>query len=326
MARDVEQLARQLRSYLPDGDRLRAVVPVSSAGYSNETYVLEGLDAVLRTPPSDEGLLPPYDMARQYSVMAALSEIDGAPPVPTVRDLCRDRTVIGDEFFLMGYVDGEAMDSGVSEWVTRADPDVRTAFCQSWIDAVADTNRIPPLPVLGAARAPIDELRRWRAIAESCSDEGAVQLFRDLEASPPAVTGPPMLVHGDPKLGNCLWQGPRLLALVDWELSYNGEPLADLAYMLTLWFPHQRSGITALAGLDLPGMPERERVIEWWEARTGRSSVDVLRYEAGEYAKLATILLRGAHLYETGASADPRLEYWSAGAQVYLTAARGVLP
>ena len=98
MARDPERLTRELRLYLRGGEAITRVVPLST-GHSNETYLLEGLDRILRTEPSGEGLLPPYDMAFQHRVLSAVGAFAGGPPVPRVFELCTDPSVIGSPFF-----------------------------------------------------------------------------------------------------------------------------------------------------------------------------------------------------------------------------------
>src|SRR2546426_12699293 len=98
MPRDLERMARELRRMLPGGEAITTVVALST-GHSNETYLLEGLDRILRMPPSEEGLLPPYDMARQHAVLSAVAAWREGPPVPRVFELCTDAGGIGDPLF-----------------------------------------------------------------------------------------------------------------------------------------------------------------------------------------------------------------------------------
>src|SRR5262245_11606971 len=107
MARDLEQMTQALRRWLSGGEAITRIVPLST-GHSNETYLLEGVDRILRMPPSEEGLLPPYDMAAQHAILKAVGAHSGGPPVPNVFELCRDATVLGDPFFLMERLNGEA--------------------------------------------------------------------------------------------------------------------------------------------------------------------------------------------------------------------------
>ena len=78
MARDLQRMAHGLRGYLKDGARITGIVALST-GHSNETYLVEGIDRILRMPPSEEGLLPPYDMARQHAILDAVGKAAGRP-------------------------------------------------------------------------------------------------------------------------------------------------------------------------------------------------------------------------------------------------------
>jgi len=73
MARDLVRMLNGLRGAIDGGERITRIVTLS-AGHSNETYLLEGLDRILRMPPSEEGLLPPYDMARQHAILSAVAQ------------------------------------------------------------------------------------------------------------------------------------------------------------------------------------------------------------------------------------------------------------
>src|ERR1700730_6667852 len=107
MPRDTVSIENGLRGFLPRGAAISGIKTLS-AGHSNETYLIEGLDEILRMPPSEEGLLPPYDMAKQHSVIAAVRANASAVPLPEVYELCTDRDVIGDPFFVMQRRPGEA--------------------------------------------------------------------------------------------------------------------------------------------------------------------------------------------------------------------------
>src|SRR6476646_2659173 len=125
MARDIARIERGLKAWLPRGAGITGIT-VLSAGHSNETYLVDGIDEVLRMPPSEEGLLPPYDMPRQHAVLSAVSKAAPTVPLPPVLEVCDDPEVIGDQFFLMGRIDGEAFEYTVPDWVaadTQAVPE-----------------------------------------------------------------------------------------------------------------------------------------------------------------------------------------------------------
>lgn len=307
MSRDVTELHRRLRDYLVRGDEITAVRAVST-GHSNETYLLDGLDAVLRLPPSGEPLFTQYSMATQYHLLAVVGGYPTAPPVPAVRHLCLDRDVLGDEFYLMERVPGDIIgEYELADWFAEADETARDALAEQYVSAIAAVNRLPMLEVAGRPQAPADELGGWRAMAERASAHDLVAGFDALLKRDLPITGPPAVVHGDPKLANFLWDKGNLAAVLDWEECYNGEPLRDLGYML-FFFPSEFH--PAQPGYDSPGMWSRERVIEAWAAATERDPRGVELYEVAAILEMAAILAHGSWLFDSGKSADQRLQYW----------------
>jgi aminoglycoside phosphotransferase (APT) family kinase protein len=317
MARDLERMTRELRRYLPEGDAITRVVPLST-GHSNETYLLEGLDRILRTEPSEEGLLPPYDMAFQHAVLSAVGTFAGGPPVPRVFELCTDPSIIGAPFFIMERLVGEAFEYEVPAWLAAAPPEVRGRMSAQWIAAVIAVHRIPAESMPGPRMTPVEEASHWREVARSAeAPQGLLDLLDDLILHPPPLSGAPTPVHGDPKHGNCFWQRDgKLVGLFDWEMAHVGEPLTDLGYLAS-FYGYGKEGI-ATAGLDLPGWWDRARMIAAWEEATGRSARGIRRYEALGMCKIAAIIGLGFHLYRTGRASDPRFAPWGAAVPKYV--------
>jgi aminoglycoside phosphotransferase (APT) family kinase protein len=135
-----------------------------------------------------------------------------------------------------------------------------------------------------------------------------IELLEDLVATPPKPSGPPTAVHGDTRHANCLWENGILTAFVDWELARVADPLLDLANTLC-YFPDGYLPLTT-AGFDLPGWWDRRQVVQAWEAGTGRTAVDLPRWEGLAMAKLAAVLAVGADLLTRGLSTDPRFAVW----------------
>jgi aminoglycoside phosphotransferase (APT) family kinase protein len=310
MARDLENMARQLRRYLPSGEAITQVVALST-GHSNETYRLEGLDRILRMPPSEEGLLPPYDMARQHAVLAAVGSWPKGAPVPHVFELCTDASVIGDSFFVMERLAGEAFEYHVPDWLAGAGEEVRDRMCAQWIGAVTAVHRMPAERMPAPAVTVAEEAEHWLEVArEAEAPRLLLELLEDLALRPPPVSGPPTPLHGDPKHGNCLWDRGRLLALLDWEMAHVGEPLTDLGYLAS--FYEQGAVPLASAGFELAGWWPRERVVAEWEEATGRAARELRRYEALGMCKIAAIIALGYHLFTSGRATDKRFEAWGA--------------
>lgn len=320
MARNLAHMARQLREYLAGGAAISGIVALST-GHSNETYLIEGLDRILRMPPSEEGLLPPYDMARQHAILAAVSTAPLGPPVPRVFELCTDPSVIGDPFFLMQRLSGEAFDYVAPNWLTTGPAEMRGTLCAQWIGAVSAVHTLPTSSMPPGVRSVEDEIRHWHEVAARAEAEpGLPQLLEELRAHPPVASGPITPIHGDPKQGNCLWQRDRLQALLDWEMAGLGEPLTDLGYMLQ--FYDQGDGAFASPGFDLEGWWPRERMIAEWERITGRTARDLRHYEALGMCKVCAIIALGYHLYRSGRATDPRFATWGDVVPVYLALAQ----
>ena len=310
MSRDLTRMLAGLRDYLGVGSALTSITALST-GHSNETYKLEGIDRILRMPPSKEGLLPPYDMAAQHAVLDAMGKHPAGPPVPKVYELCTDSALIGDPFFIMECLQGEAFEYVTPEWLKALPAATREAMCAQWIGAVAAVHKLPVAAMPAAARTVVEEAQHWLDVARGAAAPPAlVTVLEDLVARPPRPSGPPCPIHGDPKHGNTLWdrQG-RMLALLDWEMAGVSDPLLDLGYVLQ--FYDQGEAALGAAGYELPGWWSRSRTIDEWQRMTGRTAIDMHRYEAIQVAKVAAIIALGVHLYETGRAPDPRFASWA---------------
>ncbi len=316
MARDTDQLANGLRKYLPRGAGITGVQTLS-AGHSNETYLVEGLNEILRMPPSEEGLLPPYDMARQHAILSAVKAYTDTVPLPAMLELCEDPAVIGDPFFLMSCVPGEAFEYSVPDWLTADAAEGPERICRQWFDAVIGVHTMPVDHMPPGGRTVREEAAWWLDVARGAeADPRLIEVLEDLERRPPRTSGEATPVHGDPKHGNCLWHDGQLTALLDWEMAQVSEPLLDLGYILM--FHDQGPASLANAGFDMPGWWSPERMISEWERGTGRTAVDIGRYTVLGQAKVAAIIALGSHLFTSGRTADPRFDAWSAVLPPYI--------
>lgn len=316
MARDTQRLAQSLRDWLPRGDRITGITTLS-AGHSNETYLVEGLDEVLRMPPSEEGLLPPYDMVRQHRVLSAVAACAPQVPLPPMLELCADPEVLGDPFFLMGKVSGEAFEYAVPDWLASDPTEGAERVCRQWFDALIGLHAMPASAMPAGGRSVQEEAQHWLDVASGADSMPAlIAVLEDLTSRPPGTSGPPTPVHGDPKHGNCLWDQGRLTSLLDWEMAQVSEPLLDLGYVLM--FHDQGEASLANAGFELPGWWTPERMVAEWEMGTGRTAVDVQRYAVLGQAKVAAIISVGAHLFASGRIADPRFQAFGAVLPAYV--------
>ncbi|MCB2059992.1 MAG: phosphotransferase family protein, partial [Novosphingobium sp.] len=258
---------------------------------------------------SEEGLLPPYDMRRQHEVLVAVSNAAPAVPLPPILELCTDASVLGDEFFLMGMVPGEAFEYTVPDWLASNPVDGADSVCRQWFDALLAYHNMPAADLPGGGRTVQEEAQHWLDVARGADAMPAlISVLEDLATRPPHTSGAPTPVHGDAKHGNCLWHEGKLTALLDWEMAQVSEPLLDLGYILM--FHDQGEASLANAGFELPGWWRPERMVAEWEKGTGRTAVDVDRYAVLGQAKVAAIISVGAFLFGTGRIQDPRFEAW----------------
>jgi aminoglycoside phosphotransferase (APT) family kinase protein len=310
--RNLDDLAAKLRAHLVDGGKITHVTALSG-GHSNETYLVHGLDRILRMPPSATPLLDhALDVRRQFELFAALRGRPDAPPTPQLDYMCQDAGVLGAPFFLMGRVDGVAGSHwDASDLIRLASPQTRSAISREFLTMVTNFTKLGCFDVLGPVKTNAQELQRWRRMVGDLDLPAFKALMARIEAlAPPSL--PPGLVHGDCIFANMLWKDGRLVAALDWELAFNGDPRWDLAYILSQYDGPAGPGTP---GFDLPGMWRRDEIIRYWEAQTGLSAAGLAWFEAAGKAKGAAILYYGHHLWASGRSDDMRLAEWGAYAE-----------
>ena len=284
-------------------------------GQSNPTYRVDADSGsyVVRRKPPGELLRGAHAVEREFRVLAALGGQGFA--VPKVHALCEDDGVIGTPFYVMDMVEGRIF------WET-AFPEVPAADRPAYFDAmnatIAELHGIDPdaaglsdygKPGNYFAR----QIARWSKQYEQDVEAGRVaamdRLVEWLPANLPADEPQPRIIHGDFRCDNMIFHPdrPEVLAVLDWELSTLGHPLADFSYHLMMY--RMPAGITAgLAGLDLPALniPSEADYVAAYCRRTGRDCIaDLDFYSAFNMFRLAAILhgIKGRVARGTAASA-----------------------
>jgi aminoglycoside phosphotransferase (APT) family kinase protein len=261
-------------------------------GHSNLTYRIDdaaGRSAVIRRPPQGELLPKAHDMGREWAVISAL----GPTPVPVAPALgfCESPDVTGAWFYVMGYVDGRPL-YDADEAATWVPVDRRRRLGESFIDVLADLHSLDPdaigLGDLGKKDGYVArQLRTWYRSWTSSSpaadyDDPRVHAFHERLIARLPEQGPARVVHGDYGLHNTL-VGPQstIVAVVDWEISTLGDPLADLAYALNQWAePDDDLPVRDRAPTALPRFHSRRELARRYAARTGRD-LSALDYYIG---------------------------------------------
>ncbi|UZK66761.1 phosphotransferase family protein [Sphingomonas sp. M1-B02] len=256
-----------------------------AGGQSNPTYWLDaaGESFVLRRKPFGAILPSAHAVEREHRLIAALHPTGF--PVARPYGLCEDPEVIGAPFYIMEMVEGRTLWDGALPGMT---PDQRTAHYGAIVDTLAALHTIDPDAVgLGDYGRPGNyferQVARWtkQYRASQTDDMPEVEaLIEWLPRTVPAQTRT-AIVHGDFRIDNMIFapDGPRILAVLDWELSTLGDPLADFSYFLMSWVtaPEGRSGVQGLTGAET-GIPTMAAVVERYCAATGRDGVPDLNW------------------------------------------------
>jgi aminoglycoside phosphotransferase (APT) family kinase protein len=278
-----------------------------AGGRSNLTFIVTSPagDVVLRRPPLSNRLPTAHDMGREHRVMTALA--DTPVPVPETLGLCTDDAVIGAPFYVMdrvaGHIVRDVMPDGYAESATD-----RQAIGYGLIDVLAALHAVDPAAVgLGDYGRPdgylVRQIRRWttqwettRGVDEPGGAEVDRLAARLSDAMPASLSGP--VVHGDYRMDNVLLDPTTpgtVAAVLDWELSTLGDPLADVGLFYVYWQDPSDSATQAAAGLlpsvtRLPGFPTRRELLERYASRTGRDLSVLPWYVGFACFKLAVVL------------------------------------
>lgn len=269
-------------------------------GKSNLTYaVTDGTTRVIvRRPPLGHVLATAHDMGREHRVMAALASTP--VPVPQMYAACPDDTVIGAPFYVMEHVHGIPYRSA-AQLETLGAARTRT-ISERMVDTLADLHVVDPAEVgLGDFGRPegflARQVRRWGQQLDSSRtrDLAGADRLRTLLAQRVPRETPPAIVHGDYRLDNILTNGDdELAAVIDWEMATLGDPLTDIALLLT----YQRLADLGSGGVSTvslaPGFLGVDEISERYGERTGRDLTHLGFYEGLACFKLA-VILEGIH-------------------------------
>ncbi|MFF3440217.1 phosphotransferase family protein [Streptosporangium sp. NPDC002721] len=281
-------------------------VSLIAGGRSNLTYVVEtsGRRLVLRRPPLGHVLPTAHDMRREWRVISALAPT--SVPVPEPVAFCDDQEVIGAPFYLMGHVDGAAVRT--QEDALELTPVQTRRLSERLAEVLAAIHAIDYERVgLGDFGRPegymARQLERWgqqwerSKTAELPAYDRLVARLRERLPARSAST----LVHGDYRLDNTLVRlspDPDILAVVDWEMSTLGDPLADLGLTLTYWQDpgdEERAAVPVAAGVTVaPGFLTAREFAAHYAKVSGADLSDLDFYVAFGNYKLA-VIVEGIH-------------------------------
>ncbi|KAK7908132.1 phosphotransferase enzyme family protein [Apiospora marii] len=302
---DVEALEKYISKHVPE---IKVPLDVKQFGFgqSNPTYQLTSPDRqryVLRKKPPGKLLSKAaHKVEREHRILAALGPTD--VPTPRTYCLCEDASVVGTPFYIMEFLDGRIFEDPAMP--DASSPAERRALWKSAVDTLARLHRVRPadvgLETYGKSAGFYDrQLATWRQICEAQARAvdadtqkpvGQLPHFDELLAffsggdkttSQPRDRG--TLIHGDYKIDNLVFHRtePRVIGILDWEMSTVGHPLSDLANIMHPFYiasgdpsgggsnsamRHAGSSEAFLPGRT-PGLPAPAELMEWYAATAG---------------------------------------------------------
>ncbi|MFG3442192.1 phosphotransferase family protein [Nonomuraea sp. NPDC047897] len=304
---DWPRLAAWMAAQVPSaGEPLRA--SLISGGKSNLTYLVEASErpVVLRRPPLGHVLPTAHDMRREWRVISALA--DTPVPVPPALAFCADEDVLGAPFYVMGHVAGTAVRE--KEELGGLPPERARRLAERLAEVLAAIHdvdyRQAGLADFGRPEGYLArQLQRWEQQWERSKTADLPEydrLVARLRARMPA-TSANTLVHGDYRLDNTLVrlaaaEPPEIMAVVDWEMSTLGDPLADLGLTLTYWHDpgdDERASLPVAGDVTLaPGFLNAAEFAAHYAKVSGRDIGDLGFYVAFGNFKLA-VIVEGIH-------------------------------
>jgi aminoglycoside phosphotransferase (APT) family kinase protein len=284
-------------------------------GQSNPTYLIDDTSGryVLRKKPPGKLLPSAHAVDREYRVMSALAET--GVPVPRMRVLCEDETVIGQMFYVMDYVPGRVITQREMPGCSQSD---RTAMYLSMASVLGTLHSVDYASIgLGDYGKPdgyvARQVARWSQQYEASKVEECPAMDQVVEwlGDNDPDDARSAIAHGDYRPGNIIFSndGPDIAAVLDWELSTIGHPYADLGYFL---MPHRldaRATPFGLQGLDLEqlGIPGEDAILTAYGEASGADTVSGIDYYiVFSMFRLAAILAGVLRRGLDGNAADPR--------------------
>ncbi len=308
-------------------------VEMFKGGQSNPTYKLitPGRTYVMRAKPGPVAKLLPsaHAIEREFAVMRGLAGTD--VPVARMHALCEDESVIGRAFYIMEYVEGRVLWDQTLPGMTPAE---RGAIYDEMNRVIAALHKVDY-----AARGLANygkpgnyferQIGRWSKQYQASVTQPITEMDRLIDWLPAHIPasardeGLTSIVHGDYRLDNVIFHPsePRILAVLDWELSTLGHPLADFSYHCMAW--HIPPGtFRGIGGVDLAslGIPSEQDYIHRYCERTGLATPEQLApdwnfYLAYNMFRIAAILQGIAKRVEAGTASSAQARASGAGAR-----------
>ncbi|KAG9236307.1 putative acyl-CoA dehydrogenase family member 10 [Amylocarpus encephaloides] len=286
---DLQSLERYISQNVPE---IKLPIDIKQFGFgqSNPTYQLTAINGVKyvmrKKPPGRLVSKTAHQVDREYRIIHALENTD--VPVPRALCLCEDTSVVGTAFYIMEFLDGRIIEDPTMPDVTPAE---RTEMWHDAIRTLAKLHRINPTDVgletygkpsgfydrqvktfttIEKAQAETVDIESKESVGRMPHIEDILSFFRDKKLQPKDRGNP---IHGDYKIDNLVFHKtePRVIGILDWEMSTIGHPLSDLVNLLT---PYKLSveegwGLKSFRKGETPGLPTDTELVKWYAEVAG---------------------------------------------------------
>jgi len=325
---DIAKMHAWLRPFI-NQDQLPEVKQFRS-GASNLTYLLSYPDRelVLRKPPVGIKAASAHDMNREFLIQSRLQSV--FPLVPKMIALCQDQTVMGSDFYVMEYVEGQIFRRDIPEGITSSDISV---MADSLINGLVQLHAVDSsiLAELNKGNGYVQrQVEGWsKRYRNALTDDvpTAEKLMAWLSANQPNDIDS-CIIHGDWRIDNVVFdlENSRIKGVLDWELATVGDPLMDLGSALAYWV--DRDDEAAFASLrrqpsHLPGMPTRDEFVTRYLELSGRKCDDFTFYEVFGLFRLAVIIQQIWARFRLGQTTNPAFAGFGAAVNTLINRAEG---
>jgi len=308
------KLVEWISAKLPEAERVRVETlrGPSDTGFSSDTLMFDlhteqdgevsSQELVLRLAPGgDFGVFPEYDVALQFNMMKALA--DTAVPAPRMLWLEEDSGPLGTPFYVMEKLDGLVPSDNppyhTTGWIFESASEDRAKLWYSGLEAMAEVHKLdsraPTFSFLkrpASGETPLEaQLRYWDDYLSWGMDRSRYPLLKKaldwLRVNQPSDE-PSAICWGDSRISNQIFQAYEVVAVIDWEMVFIGNPEADLAWYITL----DRCFTEGIGAERLEGFPDRAASIAHWEKCVGRRAEHFDYYELFAAWRFAAIISR----------------------------------
>lgn len=321
---------KSLENYLDKelNNSLRLQILQYPSGYSNLTYLLRmGSDElVLRRPPLGVNIKSGHDMHREFKILSALKGNFTKTPSPII--FCDDKSIIGDEFYIMEKIDGTIF-RGTQPQSDLPQPELIPDLVNSFVNTFSEIHslKIKKLGLEGFGKPEgyaIRQVEGWVKRynnAKTNDFEGIDKTITWLSNNIPN-NSEACLIHNDFKFDNLMFEIDEEInvnAVLDWEMATIGDPLMDLGTSLGYWIHETDPEIIKKLKLNitfLKGMPSREQLVDLYGEKSGRSVKNVIFYFVFGLFKIAGIVQQIYYRYKKGLTKDERFKNLDKGVKL----------